>query len=158
MPPARQLQSLTEDKFFQEISQRDPGLPAALQQLIVHFAEVGIRAEFGTTLTFRGETAVGLLVTLGFIDRAEVAYFYPARAALVLAGLGPALKLYLAEIAALVGGEAMTDGPPSNWCVKKHGKLPKAKDLLAHGTAWRDAAIRLLKAIPQLEPPKPTEV
>ena len=150
-PEGQRAQSLTEEEFYQEIGQRYPGLPAQLRQLVADFAEIGARAEFENSMALRGETAKGLLVNFGYIDRNSVTYIYPARAALIQAGLEAALKQYLAEVAALIGGDAITNGPPANWCVKKRGKLPRIGELPPHRVAWRDAAARLLKAVPEGE-------
>lgn len=136
--------TLTEDEFLMELGRRDPTLVARLPECLAALASAGAVVRFGATMQLRGEMRSGDEVMLGYVDRAGILYVYPATSRPVAAGHEPALRQYLADVAALVGGEAVTRGDPNGWCVKRAGKTPRLLDIMGRGAEFGSAIRQLL--------------
>ena len=59
---------------------------------------------------------------------------------------------YLKTVASLIGDTTVSnEGNHWTWRVKRHGKRPPAKDLLAHSDEWLDLIARTIQRFSELK-------
>lgn len=145
--PSRASTTLSEDAYFEALSQAAPKVAEALRRFAEEAADEGVYLEPAKRSTvLKWEAPTGKVFNLGGIDldghlQSSSIGWIPSRN-----GMLPLAHAYLEDVAALASGTVRKTADPTQWYVKTHaGHLPDAEPLLRKSAQWLDV-IRKYKA------------
>jgi len=145
--------SISQDRLMEILSDKEPGLPAALSSFLERVADLGVYLEAATkSLQLRWQGPDDLLFALGAIDQEANFQSYNVNWAADGVGQIELAHAYLGELAGLLGGEVRKTPKPTQWHVVLSGTIvPKAMDLLSREREWATAienyTDKLMKAL-----------
>jgi hypothetical protein len=142
--------TISEEKFYEELTRSDPKLPAAVQSFFEKVvSDLGIEKDFGQASIVLRWRAVGKFWNLGFIDTSGE--LHTEALDTQAKGVGPRelSDRYQERLRALIPGAQITRGPVHR-VVKASGQRIKALDLLADDTrrdGWIAAIVAFMEEV-----------
>lgn len=130
-------QSLSMQTFMAIMAERDPGLPAAINEFIIALEPVGVYPDLKATFSIKADLPnFNRPINFGYVDKQSKFWTNPVSSDLPEQVWRP----YLETLATLIGGQVI-DEPGNRYVAISGRSAPRISDLLPHHLAAWVAAI-----------------
>jgi len=149
-PGGPRSRTISEEKFYEDLTRTDPKLPAAVQSFFDRVvSDLGIEIDFGQASIVLRWRAVDVFWNLGFIDTSGELHTEALDIQAKRVGHRKLSDRYQEHLCALIPGAQITKGPVHR-VVKASGQRIEAWDLLADDTrrdGWIAAIVEFMEDV-----------
>ena len=147
-PDAAQRTTLSEDEFYDQMAERDPGLPDRLRAFIERLEPIGVTPEFKKSLILRWRAPDGTSRNVGYIKTDGYTWTDAVNWRGSQLGILDITHDYVRELAEAIGGEVKVSPTNSDYrYVALKGHAPRIEQILKYEDAWVRAIERLSERV-----------
>jgi len=132
--------TITAERFYEDLAQLNPGLPAKLRAFVGKLEALKIAPEFGTSsLILRWRPSDDIAWNLGSIVKDGKVWTELVHPQADAVGLLSLSQEFVTNLAAIVPGAYVKKTSAKSWHADKDGTYIYVSDLLAHEDKWLEA-------------------